>query len=154
MKTRLYAGIARGLYVLTFPITGMLLHNSRRVRVLVVYKNKILLQKSSVGTQKWSVPGGGIEKGEDPIAAAIRETKEETGVTLTEKNIKCLGEQRVSSRKRWPMVAMVFYVAKLDTMQEPVITRPLEILDVQWFSRSAVPAVHSKTLDIILSLQK
>lgn len=35
-----------------------------------------------------ALPGGHIEEGEDPLAAAIRETHEEVGVMLTPKNIQ------------------------------------------------------------------
>jgi 8-oxo-dGTP diphosphatase len=31
----------------------------------------------------WSIPGGSVEAGESPIDAAIRETYEETGITVT-----------------------------------------------------------------------
>ncbi len=36
----------------------------------------------------WQMPQGGIDKGEDPAAAALRELKEETGLT----NVTMLGE--------------------------------------------------------------
>ena len=63
------------LYLLTYPISGLFLHNSHRVRVLVTVGGDILLQRSSTGDQKWSVPGGGIEKNESDEVAAIGETK-------------------------------------------------------------------------------
>ncbi|WKX69771.1 NUDIX hydrolase [Streptomyces sp. XD-27] len=33
--------------------------------------------------KRWTMPGGGIEHGEDPYDAAIREAAEETGYTIT-----------------------------------------------------------------------
>lgn len=36
----------------------------------------------------WMLPGGHIDPGEDPLAAAIREVKEETGIRLSPVNIK------------------------------------------------------------------
>ena len=43
--------------------------------------NKILLVKRR-DVPVWVLPGGGIEDGETPTQAAIRETKEETGFTI------------------------------------------------------------------------
>ena len=47
---------------------------------------KVLLLKRSVSSnwmpEKWAIPGGHIEKGESPKDAALRETKEETNLTL------------------------------------------------------------------------
>lgn len=44
-------------------------------------RNKILLIKRR-DVPVWVLPGGGMEKGETPIQAAIRETKEESGYVV------------------------------------------------------------------------
>lgn len=41
-------------------------------------KDRLLIVKR--GNDLWEFPGGGVEWGEDPQKAAIRETKEETGL--------------------------------------------------------------------------
>jgi 8-oxo-dGTP pyrophosphatase MutT (NUDIX family) len=41
----------------------------------------MILKKRGQGAGKWNVPGGKIQSGEEAIAAAIRETNEETGIT-------------------------------------------------------------------------
>ena len=43
---------------------------------------RILLIRHSYGSGNWMLPGGGIGRGEDPLAAALRELREETGCTL------------------------------------------------------------------------
>ncbi len=77
---KLYYIIVRSIYYLTWPITGIYLHNSQRVRVLIAKDNKILLVKSSYGSQRWSLPGGGVDRGESCMSAASRELAEETGL--------------------------------------------------------------------------
>lgn len=47
----------------------------------------LVLQRSSdndVLPNQWDVPGGSCESGEDPMATAIRETEEETGLTIAD----------------------------------------------------------------------
>ena len=43
---------------------------------------RVLLVRHSYGTSAWMPPGGGIARGEDPIAAGIRELGEELGCRL------------------------------------------------------------------------
>ncbi len=60
--------------------------------VYIFHENKILLHKRSDTKKKfpgfWSLPGGHIELGEDPLAAAIREVQEETLISITPREIK------------------------------------------------------------------
>ncbi|WP_374527180.1 NUDIX domain-containing protein [Novosphingobium sp.] len=43
---------------------------------------RVMLIRHSYGSNLWMLPGGGIGRGEDPVAAAVREFCEETGCTL------------------------------------------------------------------------
>jgi len=55
---------------------------------LVDARGWVLLQERdehpAIDPEKWGFPGGGIEEGEEPEAAAYRELVEETGVSLDE----------------------------------------------------------------------
>ena len=54
-----------------------------RATALVFRDGRLLLVRER-GAKHWSLPGGGMKKGEDPLTAAIRELDEETSlVTLS-----------------------------------------------------------------------
>jgi 8-oxo-dGTP pyrophosphatase MutT (NUDIX family) len=58
-------------------------HRSRSVAIVIRY-GKILMERVFYfGREFFTVPGGGIEKGETPEEAAIRELKEECGLDGT-----------------------------------------------------------------------
>jgi ADP-ribose pyrophosphatase YjhB (NUDIX family) len=73
------------------PLAHRVRHIWRRWRkapiagVSVVITNlggDVLLLKHSYGPDVWSLPGGGLNSGEDPIEAARREVREELGIEL------------------------------------------------------------------------
>lgn len=83
--------IPAALHRALLPLAHRLRHRWRRWRkapiagVSVVITNltgDVLLLKHSYGPDVWSLPGGGIGRGEDPLAAARREVREELGVEL------------------------------------------------------------------------
>jgi 8-oxo-dGTP pyrophosphatase MutT (NUDIX family) len=145
---RLFAYITRFLYRLSWPLAGLWLHNSRRVRVMVLAEGRVLLQRSSFGPQRWSLPGGGVEKGESLQLAALREVFEETSIRITESQLELLGERQLRPHGRWPQVQATFFLVRLDALQSPRIQRPMEILAVDWFDLNDIPAKSSSTVAI------
>jgi len=63
-------------------------HVRKRGDAVVIRHGKVLLVKDK-GVNKWSLPGGGVHKGERSCQAAARELYEETGLRATK--IKWLG---------------------------------------------------------------
>lgn len=155
MKSLFALGM-RTAHFVTQPVTGLILHNSRRVLVVILSGDKVLLQRSVFSRQRWSLPGGGIDRGETALQAAIRETKEEVGLTLKASNLTCLGERRmaVGFTKYFPKAAIVFYFVRFPAPKQPHISRPLEILDAKWFPLSDLPENHSSTVDVALEMTK
>jgi len=43
---------------------------------------------TQVGVGLWELPGGSLDFGETPLQAAVRETSEETGISIEERNLK------------------------------------------------------------------
>lgn len=74
------------------PLAHGMRHSWRRWRkvpiagVSVIMTNlggDVLLLRHSYGPDVWGLPGGGINRGEEPEAAARREVREELGIELT-----------------------------------------------------------------------
>ena len=64
--------------------------HTRGAKVIIERDGKVLWVKHSYGHQTWCFPGGGSKRGESFEDTAIRETKEEVGLTLT--GLEFLGE--------------------------------------------------------------
>jgi 8-oxo-dGTP diphosphatase len=63
--------------------------------VLIDDAERILLALWNEGpTPAWTVPGGGVEEGESPEEAAVREVREETGYEV--ELVRLLGEDRLT----------------------------------------------------------
>lgn len=77
--------LLHGLYPLLKPLRRFYPSTGRGVKVVVLYKNRILLIKNSY-RDGWTLPGGGVKRNETPIQAAIREVKEEVGLVV--RNLK------------------------------------------------------------------
>jgi 8-oxo-dGTP diphosphatase len=54
---------------------------SKRVRAIIIKDDKLLtIKRTKSNDEYWVLPGGGIEPGETPEQALVREVKEETGL--------------------------------------------------------------------------
>lgn len=67
---------------------------------------RVLLVRHSYGSDKWMLPGGGIGRGEAPLAAGIRELAEETGCRLDHaREIDCHDEPLAGTVNRVHLIA-------------------------------------------------
>ena len=110
-------------------------HNTRPpiAAAVIVHDGKLLLVKRRVreGELSWQFPAGEVERGESAGEAAVREAREETGLTVAE--AKVLGE-RIHPATGRTMV----YVACNVTEGRAHVTDPDELVDLVWVQRNAL----------------
>lgn len=97
---------------------------------VIVHDGKVLLVKRRVkeGSLSWQFPAGEVEDGESGGEAAVRETSEETGLTVAE--VKVLGE-RVHPNTGRTMI----YVACDVVDGKARVVDDEELVDFAWASK-------------------
>ncbi|MBB3034919.1 NUDIX hydrolase [Alteriqipengyuania lutimaris] len=78
-------------------------------------QGRMLFVRHAYGPDVWTLPGGGIDRGEEPEAAARREMREELGVTLSDLRSAGTLDETISGA---PHVAFL-YTATVDQVPEP-----------------------------------
>ena len=117
---------------LTWPGLWVVLRGSRRTRVIINYKDEVLLVKRWLGSGAWLLPGGGLRRSEATLDGAIRETAEETGIDLKPHQLNLVGEYAV--REYGISFRIVVFRTNL-TARRALQPPKLEITDAAWQSK-------------------
>lgn len=130
MKT-IWIALGRLLHFVSWPALFFYLRNSKRTRILVVSGDDILLVKGWYSGGDWSLPGGGLRRGEEWAVGAVRELREETGIDVSPKELDFITElSRASYGTRYSIVAYA-----LETGQRPAtVKQRIEIVDLAWIN--------------------
>ena len=121
------------------------------VNVAVIQDNKILLTQRE-DFETWILPSGGVEDGESIAQAAIRETKEETGL-----DVELTGLVGIYSRlgNMVPVHAVLFTATPVGG---EIKCQEGETIAVEWFEFDKIPtplsAGHKKRIEDIIAGKK
>jgi 8-oxo-dGTP diphosphatase len=101
---------------------------------IVVQANRVLMVRRRVkeGELMWQFPAGAIEAGETAEQAAVRETEEETGLTV--EAVKLLGERVHPKTGR-----LMSYTACEPVSGEAFVADAEELAEVAWVAHSEIP---------------
>lgn len=113
-----------------------------RATVIALRDNKILLVMDK-GAKKYSLPGGRVERGEPPIAAAARELYEETDLSCSK--IEWLFHHESKSNSHQVFLA---------TPTGDVRLKDGELARYTWWDGSQKISVYSSVKDILRKARK
>ncbi|MFH0854696.1 MAG: NUDIX domain-containing protein [bacterium] len=95
--------------------------------------DKILLVRQPKWSNKWTMPGGHIEKGESILEAAKREGQEETGLKLIPVKIICFGEL-INSKDFYRPAHFIYFDCVLDVIGGELKLQKDELSEAKWFT--------------------
>lgn len=106
---------------------------------------RILLARSQ-GDEQWALIGGGLEPGEEPVAALAREVQEELGVEAVVGQIIGAygGEGMFITYPNGDRCAYVTTAYECRLTSSVMILEAEELRDAAWFMPSAIPALMTQ----------
>jgi 8-oxo-dGTP diphosphatase len=114
---------------------GAIIHNGQRQILLMRRASSLDPSRSTVGM--WSNPGGEVDFGETVEQAAVREAREELGVTLALERVIGFSDQSLpQAGLHWHLVTFLGHIAA----GEPRIQELAKFEDLRWFAIEELPA--------------
>jgi len=107
--------------------------------LLIIYDNKILLghPTNSKWYNSYSIPKGGIDEGETPLDAAIRETKEEVGITVP-KNLIDKKQMSIVYKTSSYKKTLYYFIVKINDLKQlglsdlKIPKSDLQLKEIDW----------------------
>ena len=128
--------------------------------VLILNEHQALLLAHVTDQPHWDIPKGGAEPGETPVQAAVRETFEETGITLQPEALEELGLMPYTSKKNLHLFKTLLNTADWDLAQcqctsffphyRTGVATP-EADAFRWVTRAEIPTYCTRNLSAVLS---
>jgi len=129
------------LFWLLWPGLFFYLKGSSRTRVIIVRNNQILLVRNWLGPGQYSLPGGGLQPNEKPINGAVREVKEETGISIDPKLLTQVLPSFITYEKGHSYKCYSYSV-EVDKTTE-ISRQKFEIAEIRWVKLADVLSKYS-----------
>ena len=100
------------------------------------------LRRGPAGGGSWSVPSGHLERGETPLACAVRELREETGIAGVELRMLTRGALVATydgGHATWPDFVTLWAVGVVAPSTEARVLEPEKCERLAWVTREEAP---------------
>lgn len=119
-----------------------------KVRLILQHKGNILMLKQTTKNGgKYTLVGGTVEEDEFPVEALVRETKEETGVTISRNDVH-LVHTLFKKKKGDNRIVLYFKVKNWEGKLKS--KEPDKFEKVDWFPLGQLPINTSPTVKFVL----
>jgi 8-oxo-dGTP pyrophosphatase MutT (NUDIX family) len=118
------------------------------VKILIKCGDSFLFVRPTYAHRQWTLPGGGVNRGETFVQAAMRELKEETGITVD--NLIEIGDYE--SRLHYARDTVRCFLATAN--RQDVKIDGVEIGEAAWFRLDQLPMNRTPRVDKIIDLYK
>ena len=116
------------------------------VKCVVEHDGKWLMIRNTYGHRYWTLPGGGVKRGESPAVAVRREVAEEVGITLRE--VEPLGEYL--STLHYSKDTVYCFRASVDSSAYEIDGK--EIAEARWMPPDTIPPDRGNAVNQVLRM--
>lgn len=144
--------LGKAIYILGYPALRIIINNSVRSYVVVIYKDQVLLTKNWLGLHnKWRLPGGGVKAKESPVAGVLRELYEEVGLIISKSELVAITKTAKIAKGNYK-----YWLYELKLNKQPVLNiNKHEILEAEFIAIDKLKKLHiSEELNCYLKLRK
>jgi len=122
------------VYILLWPLVFVYAPLVVRSRIMVIKNGKYLGVRHYFGSNTWSLPGGGVKRGESYKDAAIRELYEELGLVVSVQDVHDLLDVRTYNEGGHFMRYALFVVVINNDIE---LKLNHEISETRWLTANA-----------------
>lgn len=108
---------------------------TRKAKVVILHKDKILLVKNITEPTTWTIPGGALKHKETTKSAATREVYEELGIKLSKKHLREVATLTPNDTS----LPDTYSIFSQSIERPPAIKLGFEIVEAAWFKPEDIP---------------